>query len=709
MMKLSFGHAGFAVMFTVIVNVATARLQGQPDTTGIKQLPLAKATELQKATPILPVKANIHPRIFFTAADIPSIKQRAQGPVKADWIAVQNARSLESAALSYALEQRDVYLDIARKRMKELLANPDWAKNPYDPNQNRDLTMSSNLRSLSFAYDVLYPALTASERKAIREQLARNSRSTAAYYVNTKHAWRYAHNHDYLPMVGLAMASYALYGEEPEADQWLKLSEVFLRRTLETTGADGWYFEGWDYWAYAVPALAEYAEARYQMTGTMDALSAPLLRTLPAYVRYMMLPGGREYFDFGDTHNFYVPDWARYNLEPYGKVSGLTWRQPVYMRGGRPGFQDSPGNRCPLHLIELIAARFRDSAAQELVGGLRLRGVTGGNSMWSLLWADTGLQAGPVESLPTGHYFSDHEVAIWRSGWDEMGTAVAVKCGPPLGHENAKRVKEIPDISLAAWHAHPDAGSFILFANGEFLATDTGYTQPKHSADHNTLLINGRGQETGGGFSSFLDVPYDRLDKIRMNRVDLQKDYMYVEADMTAAYPAVLEMNKIVRSVLAGDGCMLIWDRLEAPYPHDYEWLLHTDTDYEMPRGGGRSPAAPARYRTVNGNAALEVRFLHPTGVEVEVQETVVIAHQHTPRSEGPPQERGHHLDARQHAANAEYVTCLTWGTVGEPMPEVTAKSITNGKISVTVEKAGKSREMTMAAGGGSLQLSTVR
>jgi len=42
-------------------------------------------------------------------------------------------------------------------------------------------------------------------------------------------------------------------------------------------------------------------------------------------------------------------------------------------------------------------------------------------------------------------------------------------------------------------------------------------------------------------------------------------------------------------------------------------------------------------------------------------------------------------------------------------MPEVTAKSITNGKISVTVEKAGKSREMTMAAGGGSLQLSTVR
>jgi hypothetical protein len=194
-----------------------------------------------------------------------------------------------------------------------------------------------------------------------------------------------------------------------------------------------------------------------------------------------------------------------------------------------------------------------------------------------------------------------------------------------------------------------------------------------------------------------------------MNRVDLQKDYMYVEADITAAYPAVLEMKQIVRRVLAGDGCMLIWDRLEASYPHDYEWLLHTDTDYEALSRGGRSPASAARYRTVSGNVALEVEFLHPVDVEVEVQKTVVIAHQHAPRSEGPPQERGHHLIARQHAGNGDYVTCLTWGTAGEPMPKVTAKSITNEKISVTVEKIGKSMALTMTAGGGSLQLSTGR
>ena len=218
MMKLSNGHAGFAFMLTVIVNVAAAPLQAQSDTAGIEQLPLAKATELLKATPILAVKAHVHPRIFFTAADIPTIKRHAQGAMKADWLAVQAGRTLEAAALSYVIGEREVYLDVARKRIKELMANPNWARDPYDPNENRDLTMAGNLSSLSFAYDVLYSALTPVERTAIREQLARNSRATAAYYTKAKRAWRYAHNHDYLPMVGLALASYALYGEEPEAD-----------------------------------------------------------------------------------------------------------------------------------------------------------------------------------------------------------------------------------------------------------------------------------------------------------------------------------------------------------------------------------------------------------------------------------------------------------------------------------------------------------
>lgn len=652
--------------------------------------------------PIGPERPGKHPRIFLTVDDIPKLQERAQGPLKGDWLAVQSQTlatpRLEPTSLCYLVSGDPFYLGLAREQIHRVMSIEAWAGDPYDPSQNKDLAMGHNLTALAFAYDMLYQQLTPEERQAIREQLVRNCRLTYQHYTRPHRVWAYAQNHPYLPMVGMALTAYALYGEVAEAEDWLKLSGAFLQRTFQCNGTDGWYYEGWGYWNWAVPILAIYAEARYQMTGSKDALSAPLMRNLPTYVRYMLLPGGQESFDFGDCHGMYVPDWERFRLRPYDPdyyFEAVPWRQVRYFKGGLLGNAVHPEHFCPVQAVDLIAARFQDRHAQQLADYLRLRGHRDRGIHWSLLWKDADLETALPADLPAGHYFDDHEIAIWRSSWEEKATAVAVKCGPPMGHRNLRNLKEIPDLKLGAWHAHPDAGSFLVFSHGQFLATDTGYTCPKRSVDHNVLLINGRGQEPNGGYSGFAGLPYEQLNEIRLNRVDIQEDYMFVEADMTSAYPADLEMDRVIRRLLVTDSCLVIWDLLEASYPHDYAWLLHTDTDYELIGGA---------WQTRKGDVAMQVHFLVPADLQVEVQKTSVISHQHAPHASGPSQDRGHHLVARLRGSSCRYVTCLTWGWQHTPMPKVSG-SLEQGQVTVSCQRDGQRMLLTMTGTGGDAKI----
>jgi len=679
-------------------------------------LTLSEAVKIFEPTPLISDKIKGHPRLFLQQDEIASLQQRAQGAFQNDWLRIKNQTIsdslLQSASLCYLITNDDVYLNIARKKIQELMSVKAWAGDPYDPDQNRDVYLGEKMHALVFAYDMLFFHLSTDEREAIRNQLAYNCRLTYNYYVTAKREWDYQQNHPYLPMTAMALVGYALYDEEPDAKEWTRLSECFLQRTLKCNGADGWYSSGWGY-AKAVGQLATYAEAHYQMTGSKDALLAPVLRQMPTYLRHMLLPGGRNFFDFADCQSTYSQKWEREApraYDPFYFFKTPTWREKLDS-GHPPSFRF-------MHICDLVAARFQDAKAQEVAEYGRKQSIS--RSYWSLLWKDPNINPASVNSLPTGYYFDDHEVAIWRSGWDDNATAVAIKCGPPLGHRNLQSLKEIPDLYLRAWHKHPDAGSFILFSKAEFLCTDTGYLHPKRSVDHNTILINGRGQEANAGHEAFLGVPYERLNNIRLNKVDIQEKYMFVEADMTAAYPPVLEMDQILRRFLVTDNCMVIWDILKAPYPHDYAWLLHTDTDYATDFTGvvnennipidyrTRPGNLPGGYRTWKGNAGLQVNFLYPDDLEVDIERTVVITHIHSnQRFEGPPAARGHHLAARQHGSNCQYVTCLTWGGVNDSAPKVNGK-VEKGKVTVLCEREGQTITLEMQDSGGKVHYTSV-
>src|SRR5438874_7376917 len=199
-------------------------------------------------------------------------------------------------------------------------------------------------------------------------------------------------------------------------------------------------------------------------------------------------------------------------------------------------------------MLYRLAQRFQSGEAQGVAAWLKGFGQVNAEDFWSLVWYDAKLKPVPIERQSASHYFPDHDVFYWRSDWSKGATAFAFKCGPPEGHHTEALLKQFPDWRLSSGHAHPDANSFIIFARGEYLTGDSGYAGVPMTEHHNTLLINGKGQaKEGEGHDAFAAVPYELLNRIRIDEVKIEKDRIIVRGDATAAYEPELGLNKIVR------------------------------------------------------------------------------------------------------------------------------------------------------------------
>jgi Domain of unknown function (DUF4962) len=109
----------------------------------------------------------------------------------------------------------------------------------------------------------------------------------------------YSQNHVFIPIAGLGVAAYALYGEIPEASDWAKLARAIYDRVLATYSSDGYYYEGFEYWIFSTPWLVHYLDALSLAAGE-DLYDRTGFREMHKYIAHSMLPSGQYVFDFGD-------------------------------------------------------------------------------------------------------------------------------------------------------------------------------------------------------------------------------------------------------------------------------------------------------------------------------------------------------------------------------------------------------------------------
>ncbi|HZQ92398.1 MAG TPA: DUF4962 domain-containing protein [Terriglobales bacterium] len=568
-----------------------------------------------------PELRGVHPRVYVTAAELEQLRGRARGshrelwqralrnlpaltetppPPPAEERRAQNTAgiSMAGAAFAYAIERDPKYLAAARKYMDAATSYDVWGYSYNKPNV--DLAAGHLLYALGWSYDLLYNELTPAERERYRAKLVRQGQQLYEYYKpKPGRTYSYSQNHVFIPMAGLAVAAYALEGEAPEADHWARLSAAIYDRVLATYSPDGYYYEGMEYWIFSTPWIVHYLDAHAHATGEDLYARAPGLALAHLYAAHSMLPGGNDAFDFGDV--FFGP------LSRTGKDEDRKRTHP----GGH--FNTN------YNILYRLAARFRDEGAQGVAAWLAGMGQVNAEDFWSLAWYDASLPATPIEKLEPWHYFKDHEVAYWRSDWSPRATAIAFKCGPPEGHHTAALVQQFPDWRLEAGHAHPDANHFIVFADGKYLTGDSGYAGVPMTEQHNTVLVDGKGQANEGeGHSAWQDFPYSQLDRIRMAEVDFGPDRFFVRGDATAAYATSLGVRRFERSLMLTARGFVMWDTLETAQARTFTSVLHSDD---------KANARGSEIELGSGSGArLDVRVLSPEKISAQVEPNWMIA-----------------------------------------------------------------------------------
>lgn len=533
-----------------------------------------------KQSSLKPELKGVHPRVYLTQGEIEALKAKMKTQPELWQTAIARVRALNVEAPAPPAEERRVqnevglgiaeaafiykmtgdkkYLDAAKKYMDAAVSYDVWGYSYNKPNV--DLAAGHLLYGMGWAYDLLYHDLTAAERARYREKLIKQARLLYDFFKPKKgKTYAYSQNHTFIPISGLAVTAYALMDETPEAKDWAALSRAIFDRVLATYSPDGYYYEGMEYWIFSTPWIVRYTDAQLQATGENLYETTPGLKLAYKYVSQATLPGGEFNFDFGDIYAGSLTRSRKGDDYERERINGKF--------------------RTNYNILYNLASRYNSSEAQGVADWLKEKGQVNAEEIWTFIWYNPQIKPVPIQQQQKWQYFPDHGVAYWRSSWNDDATAFAFKAGPPEGHAANEKLKQFPDWRLSSGHAHPDAGGFIIWANGKYLTGDSGYAGVPLTEHHNTLVFDGKGQaKEGNGHDAFADVSYDRLNQIRLTDVKMDKSKVLITADLTAAYEPELGVKRFIRKFeFAAPNNFTIKDAVETERLQTITAFLHSD------------------------------------------------------------------------------------------------------------------------------------
>jgi hypothetical protein len=200
----------------------------------------------------------------------------------------------------------------------------------------------------------------------------------------------------------------------------------------------------------------------------------------------------------------------------------------------------------PDYLLRALAHEYRDGHAQWLARELDEANADSPEARWlNLVGCDPTVEARSPTDRPTLHHFNDMGIVSARSDWSGNESLVVFKCGPYIGHEAVQAF----DYDPGGGHVHPDANHFVLFGAGDWLVRDDGY-RAKWTGQHNTLLVDGRGQ-LGEGRMWFSGAECLKVKaRPRILRATSTPTLDHIAGDATEALPRDAGVRHYVRHLL---------------------------------------------------------------------------------------------------------------------------------------------------------------
>ena len=488
-------------------------------------------------------------------------------------------------AFCYLITGDKIYLRKAKEWLLTAVNYPIWGEH--------DLSRSFLIYGVSIGYDWLYNDLTVEEREIIKERLAMEARIWFLASLglgkeyNIPYSWwykSYLQNHLWIAIASLGTAGFALYGEVPDAEIWINQANSVVKEILNSLGEDGAWHEGVHYWSYGLEWLLKYLDLAKQLLGE-DLFDNEWLKNTAYYRLYNMLPrsmwGDRPYLqnclDFADCNR-----------------------------------RDSRGSE---HILRKLASEYNNSYAQWLADEIDSSNTGIPDAYWlNLIWYDPRVPSKPPSDLPLMKHFTNLDQVIMRSSWSDDAILFSIKCGPPPGHKALKIFNYDPGLS----HVHPDVNHFVLVAYGKWLVVDDGYIEKKLTSNHNTILVNGKGQ-LGEGEEWFnrndRKIIMEEKRSCAIIRAESNSLFDYVIGEASKMYPDDVGLKEFLRHVIyLKPDIFIIVDELKTANPSTFEWLLHCE--------GSLKKIDNTTFLLINHDVSLMIKVVLPSAFKVEIFNT---------------------------------------------------------------------------------------
>ncbi len=527
-----------------------------------------------------------HPRLLFTAEDIDAMRARLDDETVQRFYTLPSTLTRKPPAYVAGKRNGGAFRSLGTYAMayrltgdpEQLAACIEWleAATAY-PHCGVDLDAEYFMEGVALSYDWLYDDLPEDLRGRVRDTIVRQCREvySASLAGRTGGGLSFQQNHFWFAHLAMIMGAAAVYGEVPEAEQWLAWGWDRVERVFLTFGTDGGFHEGPSYWDYSMPTLYLLVDLYEWCTG--------------------------EKIPWADQGLHGQSEFRLRHIYP-----GLTLTAALEDTSITKG-----GPATKLYLWE--ARRFRDP----MVMGIADAMVKGPSSdRFNLLWLDETLEPqDPFAEMALARHYEDVEIAFARTSWEDDATALALVSRPLGGHLLAELCERF-EIG-GTGHNHPAQGHFVLFGRGEVLAGDPGYTYKKLTSNHNTILVDGEGQYGSGEM-----WPRPTPGRARITGFATEGDITIIAADPSSAYPTEMALTRFERIVaLAGPDLAVVYDRLQSAEPHVFSWLLHhygeaseADGIWTVTHGQAQLTIAPLQPADVAGTMqTCQPTYVHPT------------------------------------------------------------------------------------------------
>lgn len=568
--------------------------------------------------------ASKHPRIFFDAAGLESLRAKVKKPViapmlkgllaQADVIASETPPAgppfkmdsrtlgdrLPTISFAYLMTGDKKYLDGAKKWIDAVVHYPYF-------DQDYDLAGGHLCFGMGLAYDWLYDSLSAEERQLLERKLLRHGRilMKIADPMHTGKGWpwgwAYFQNHFFINYTGISVAAMALYDTNPdEMQSWLDHARSLMQVTYENFATDGCYPEGASYADYGTIWLLYYCDALRGISGE-NLFNMQYLRQADSYFCNHIMPDWKDVVNFGDC----PPQMFRH----YGSAM-LIKLAAEHHNGRLLTLLDHVEESDPCYYLQKYGDPF------------------------CIIWADPALKPQPLDDLPLTAVYPDAGLVIFRTSWKEDASVLAFRCGPPGGMHVATDWKTFPSAEPSSGHNHPDANSFLFWVDRRWQIGAPGeYTHNKETHNENVWLVDGKGQRGGGEWFDNGATYMGRAAQPHLITVVDSPQASYVIGEAAPAYADDSGLTRFERRILfvkAVHPFLVVYDRLEASKPQTWAAYFHAYEAFLKPQ-----PGNPKFFQIAN-TTRTSVNLNAPTKFSSSNQALTVISH-----GDGKPEQRG--------------------------------------------------------------------